>query len=416
MFRSTIMLIFITLLCINTLHAVEVSDLNFKKGISQFKGKNYSSALYYFKKSSQSGNSSAILHFNFGVTYYKLNQYSPAKRHFHLSAKNKKLRQISHYNLGLVFEKQFKKRSAIKWYKKSISSKKNVINKLAINKIKQLSQPKKNITKKVTAGINLALGYDDNVTSAASNSPSNMGDSYIELYSYIKAAITNKTKINASLYQLKYLNEPEENYSFYSIGLEHLLKKNKWEILPEISFLKSYIDGSSYQNIFNTKVSGKYLFKNTSKIDLRYRLSIIKSDNALYRYLDGLRHQFRTEYKRKIKKTHLRLRYQLEMNNRENLTTTNYSPTRHTYRVRLGYKIKNNWTMSGEVNLRKSKYASTANISRDDTRLRFQLSANKKTKKHWFYGVRYSYTDNSSNITEESYTRNDIQAFTNWNF
>ena len=108
MFRSTIMLIFINLLCINTLYAVEESDLNFKKGISQFKGKNYSSALYYFKKSSQSGNSSAILHFNFGVTYYKLNQYSPAKRHFHLSAKNKKLRQISHYNLGLVFEKQLK--------------------------------------------------------------------------------------------------------------------------------------------------------------------------------------------------------------------------------------------------------------------------------------------------------------------
>ena len=84
--------------------------------------------------------------------------------------------------------------------------------------------------------------------------------------------------------------------------------------------------------------------------------------------------------------------------------------------MRLKHKLKNSWYLSEELELRKSRYQSSQGVLREDSRLRLRMVVNKKINKQWTSGLRYSYTDNDSNISIENYTRSNIQIFADWNF
>ena len=203
---------------------------------------------------------------------------------------------------------------------------------------------------------------------------------------------------------------------FYSAGFDYSIKTIDWKIIPAINIIQSTLNSSSYQSVLDLKVSANKKLSQSSRIALRYRYSNISSQNVLYDYLQGSRHQMRAEYKNKTELGKLRLRYQLELNNRENTLSTNYSPTRHEFRARLKQTLKNNWGMSEEINYRLSNYDAASGITREDSRLRLQFSARKKVKKNIHTGVRYTYTRNNSNIVSEEYTKNNIQVFADWKF
>lgn len=69
-----------------------------------------------------------------------------------------------------------------------------------------------------------------------------------------------------------------------------------------------------------------------------------------------------------------------------------------------------------EIGYRISQYGDALGVTRHDNRLRLRVTAGKKLSAKWAAGVRYSYTNNSSNIASENYTRNKIQFFANLNF
>lgn len=417
MFRSVFFLIFFSFIFHGSSYAAEKGEIDFEKGISHFKNKNYKSALYYFNKASNAGMTTSILHFNLGVTHYKLQQYKAAEKKFRLITKDKKLQQIAFYNLGLVAEKQHKKNDAINWYNKTVSVKSNNITQLADARLDKLLNRKKTPKSKIIASINLALGYNDNIATAASGTPSNKSDNYLETFAYAHIPLAKQTKMKANFYQLKYSNISSEDFRFLSLAVEHDFLTKYWKISPELVYLKSKLNNTAYQNVIDFKINGKYTFKDKSRLGLRYRFSDINSETIRYSYLDGQRHQFRVDYKKKLKLGRLRLRYQLETNDRKNSIFRNYSPTRHTFRTRLKHKLKNNWSLSEEIGLRSSQYkSSVTGFIRNDTRLRIGFVGTKKINNNWYSGIRYSYTNNNSNIASESYIQNNVQIFADWNF
>ncbi len=412
-------LIFLTLVFLisASLHASEAGLVNFKNGVNHFKNKQYKSALVSFQKASKAGMNKTTLHFNYAVTYYKLKQYKNAEKSFQRILKDKNLRQIGCFNLGLIAEKQKQEKTAVDWYNKAVNfNRDKKLTQLANNKLNKLLKRKKTTTNKTFAGINLAFGKDDNITSAASNSPSNNSDNNLELFAYLKTPMSENTNFKGNFYILNYSEISTENFDFYSLAIEHIIKLNRWKIVPEFSFTQSHYNNTAYQNVFDLKVNGKYTFRDKSRLNLRYRSSNINSQNTLYNYLKGQRHQFRADYKNKIYIGRLRLRYQLEINNRQNSIAANYSPTRHTFRTRLKHKLAENWTLSEEIGYRTSQYDSAAGITRNDSRFRFRVTGSNKINKNWSAGIRYIYTDNNSNIASEKYTRTKIQLFTNWIF
>lgn len=417
MFRSVLFLMFLSFIFHGATYATEKGGVDFEKGVSHFKNKNYQFALFYFNKASNAGMTTAILHFNLGVTYYKLKKYNDAEKSFRLITKDKKLQQIAFYNLGLVAEKQHKKNNAIDWYNKTVSVKNNNITQLANARLNKLLNRKNTPKSKIIASINVALGYNDNIATAASGTPLDKGDNYLEAFAYAHIPLSKQTKMKANLYKLKYSTISSEDFSFLSLGVEHSIQTKSWNIIPEFAYLKSRLNNAAYQTVIDLKVNGQYRFKDKSRLRLRYRFNDINSETIRYSYLDGQRHQFRVDYKKKLKLGRLRLRYQLETNDRKNSIFRNYSPTRHTFRTRLRHKLKNNWSLSEEIGLRSSLYKSSATgFIRDDTRLRIKFVGTKKINNNWYSGIRYSYTNNNSNIAGESYIQNNIQIFADWIF
>ena len=417
MFRLILILLFSGFLFHGSLHASEVGLAEFKKGISYFKQKKFKSALTYFKRASNAGMDKSTLHFNLGVTYYKLKRYKNAEKSFKRILKDKYLRQIAFYNLGLVAEKQLQKKKAIYWYRKSASENSNSnLSKLANSQLTRLLNRQTARRKKNEGSVSLAMGYDDNVTSTASSSPSNTSDHYIELFSYINTQINPAMKFKAAVFLLDYNDISTEDFRFFSAGLDYTLKAKNWKISPEFTLTKSTLNNSSYQDLFDFKVTAKHNLNNNARLVLRYCYSEINSKNTLYDYLEGSRHQFRADYKMKIDFGRLRLRYQLETNDRQNTLTENYSPTRHSFRARLKHKLKNKWKLSEEIGYRFSDYDAVAGITRSDTRLRLRVIGSKKINKEWSAGIRFTHTNNNSNVASEKYSRNNIQLFTNWDF
>jgi hypothetical protein len=207
-----------------------------------------------------------------------------------------------------------------------------------------------------------------------------------------------------------------ENFLVYSGGFDYTTKTKNWKIIPELSLTQSTYNNSSYQNILNLQVAGEHKLNNSSRISLAYRYSNIKSLNSLYDYLQGTRHQVRADYKNNTSFGKLRIRYQLELNDRLNTTTANYSPTRHEVRVKLNQAANRNWNISEEVGIRSSKYGTVSGSTRNDTRTRIMLSASKNIKRNLDSGIRYTYTNNNSNLNSENYSKNNIQIFAGWNF
>ena len=417
------LLIISILLSFSTLSfAKEQHKINFDIGVKSFKEKNYKSAIKHFKKARSQGMKGSVLIFNIATTYYRLGSYKYSKENFKKLTRDKNFKQIAYYNLGLIAEKKKNKKSAISWYKKSVANNKDSnITQLADNKLDKLlnRKRKKSTSKTIRANVSLALGNDDNVTNEASDSPSNKSDNYRELIAYLKVPVAKNINVKGIMYDLAYGTETTSDYNFYSAAIDYRIKTGKWRLTPEIGITKNSLNKTDYQNSIDYKFSAKRKFDRSSSINIRYRYSDIDSQNTTYDYLQGDRHQLRVDYKNKIALGKLRFRYQLETNNRQNRTTPtakNYSPTRHTFHARLKHKLNKKWRLSEEVSYRVSSYDSAAGISREDTRLRLRLIADMKLNKNWSTGVKYTHTDNDSNLASETYKRNNIQAFFNWSY
>jgi len=395
-----------------------VSETEFNAGVKYFKQQQFKVALDHFLLAQKSGMKKSSLYFNIAVSYYKLNDLRNSSIYFKHLTRDKKFRQIAFHNLGLIEEKRKNNKKSISWYKKSVSDNKDTkITRLSnIELDKLLKRKKKNVTNKTQTYIRLAFGNDDNVTRIGSNSPTNKSDTYNEIFAFIKTALSSNVSIKGTLYRKEYNILSTEDFGFYSASLDYLIKTKNWKILPEINMTKSTLNDKDYQNVIDFRLTGKRKLKNKSSLNFRYRYSDIESQNIFYNYLEGQRHQLRLDYKSKTNLGSLRLRYQFEANDRKNKLTKNYSPTRHTLRARLKHKLGANWDLSEELAYRTSTYGSVASFIREDSRLRFRIDSGVNISKAWTLGVKYTYTDNDSNIASEVYSRNDVQLYSTWYF
>ncbi len=387
---------------------------DFETAVKYFKNKNYKKSLSYFKKAKANGLNSDSLYYNLGVHYSKLGMYQKAKTQFEHLAKRKNFQQVAYYNLGRIAEKQQQEKAAINWYKKaSTTGTDKKITRLSRQQLNRLQNTGNTVE---YAHLSLAFGADDNITNAASNSPTNKSDSYKEVFAMVVTPINNNMHFKGKLLWLDYNTANTEDFMFYSVGVDYTLRKKQWKIVPEVSLLQSTFNQSSYQSILDMKVRGKRKLSKTDTLILRYRFSNIQSLNTLYDYLQGTRHQFRADYKIQKPNSKWRLRYQLELNNRQNTNVANYSPLRHNFRVKHTHPLNNAWEMTEEIGYRISQYGAASNGTRNDKRLRLRVAASKKLANGWHAGVHYVYTNNDSNLNAEDYTRNNIQIFANLDF
>lgn len=396
-----------------TSHAAP-GDSEFKIGISAFRAGNYGRAISAFEQARRKGNRTSALYYNLGVSYYKNGQYAQSESTFTRLLNDNQFRQLAQYNLGLVSLARHHKQAAIEWFTKAAD--KHGDRKVAALARHMLDKyaPKKS-GRRLSGLLSFGYGHDSNVTLASTGSPTQQSDNYTELFGFISIPV-GAFSVHASLFRQDFQTVNNADFMQLSAGVLYPLNVSSWTLTPAIFLAKDQLGGNSFLTVTDFRIGASKPLAAHSVLQLRYRYSDIGADSSIYNYLQGSRQQFRVQRTSITSIGQLRLRYELELNSRQNLATANYSPTRHTLLARLKQRLGYEWQLKEQLSWRDSHYDSVAGVSRVDKRYQIKLSADKQLGKNWRAGLRYAYTDNKSNLASETYTRNDIKAYLNWLF
>lgn len=405
---------------VNVASVFAADDIFFNQGMQAFKSKNYPQAIRYFNQAKAGGYNRFVIEYNLGVSHYKLGQYLQAEKSFQAALTSEKLKPIVQYNLGLVKLKQKQKREAIEWFKKAARSKDNPkISTLANRMIKKYSIARKQNKQKnfLDGGVNLAYGHDSNVTQAATGSPSEQHDDILETYAYLNILFKH-VDVKFSYFHQDFATIDSNDFTQLGTALAFPVKTGKWKITPSLHYASSQLDNMDYQSTSGLRLDLKRYTSKGNYLRFRYQFDDVESDNPLYDYLDGTRQRFRGEYLSATAIGRLRLRYEYETNDRQETSTRNYSPTRHSLRLRLKNSLTATFRIKNEIVFRNSVYeaAGTDDFTREDNRFQYKLNLYATPISGLELGVRYTYTDNDSNMTTEIFTRNVTQGYLNWYF
>jgi hypothetical protein len=393
--------------------SLTTSQDEFKKGMEYFNQSNYATALKAFKKAETQGMKTPALYYNLASTYYKLGEYEKSKEYFNKVRKYKDTQSLAEYNLGLIALKQNDNKTAEKWFTrvaKNSEDKKLVI--LAKNNYKQITPQW--ITKKWSTYLSASLGYDDNVNFAPLGITSERSDNFSNIVASADYLFSGDRKNGwlgeAYFYSRNYLNEDTfDEYIYGAIIKKHLQLNRDWQTLYSLDMSKSDYGGEDYQTITKIGAEARNLLSKNERLYLRYTYEDINSDNVLFDYLEGWRQKLRAEYRLYRKQDNSRFYYELELNNRNDLSLAtgdfSYSPIRHTFRGKYTSILSQQWHLTGDLAYRASDYPATANQDRQDDRIKAAMYADYRFSRDFKLRAKVEYTDNRSTEDAFAYKR-----------
>ena len=391
---------------------------DFHNATVMFQNEKYLQAIDLFKVAERKGMSSEALYYNMASTYYKLQDYSLAKEYFKKLKSNEKMRPIAAYNIGLIEVKNNDNEQAIIWFKEVLKTTGDPdLYALAENKLKQL-QPGKSWSGYIDVG----LFYNDNVDEIQTgNIPTGRTDRYISINTGIDKIIQgdygNGWIADFLIYKDDYSDVDAEDFAQYGVGVANRNKLDSWRIKMGLHFDKSVLASEDYQTIVKFELSGKKTISKNKKLDIRYRLQDISSDNILYDYLEGIRQRIRIRYKAYGIKNSQNYSYEYEWNDRADTLTTSYSPVRHTIRSLFIFPIENKWKLITDLSYRVSHYEYPQGfVDRNDDRIKTGLYGDYLFSRDSKLRFSMTYYDNKSSIPDLEYSRSIIGVAVSHNF
>jgi len=386
---------------------------DFQSGVKLFEKKEYEKAIIKFEHARKQGLKSVALYYNLGSTYFKLEKYNKSKKYFHILKKQLEMKSLAEYNLGLIALKQGDKSSALQYFKSVIKDNQD-------SKLVYLSKKKLDIyqddKKPWTAYAGLSLGYDNNINIAPVGIVVNESGAFIDYVVTADYVVKGNRKngwiSNVILINTNYTATNLYDQSQYGIGIKKTRRHNsRWNSSIKFDYNKHDYSHQDYLSILKLEILGKYNSSINDRLYFRYRYENISSDLALYDYLDGWRQKIRAEYKGYRKNKINRIYYELELNNRKDLTLEetgdqfSYSPTRHTLRAKHTRVVNNKWRATGDIAFRTSDYPVTSSQNRNDDRMSVAAYADQKINKTIQIRYKLEYFDNGSSEAIFDYTR-----------
>ncbi len=389
--------------------AVPKGDAAFRQGIQAFKREDYRQALEAFERAWRAGMRRPSLYYNLGVCHYKLGHLDRARSFFRSLTGTPGFRQLAWYNLGLVALKEGRKAEARRWLRKAAAGSNPRVAALARRTLHRLKP-----ARPWRAGADLALGYDDNVLLRADDVPTRDGDNYLDLYLWGDYRPEPDTRVGAFFSRQDYLDVNAGDFQQLGVTAARTFRHAGWHLVPSLRLTTSRLGGVDYQDIVDFRFTARKRLDGRRRLVLRVRHSSIDSGDPVYDPFQGARQQLRADYHLPVQAGRLRLRYQLELNDRDDSPTASFSPTRHQFRARLRRRLGGDWRGEAELEYRRSNYPAVAGFSRQDDRWRLRLGARRRLDKDMMLVLRYTYTDNRSNQASRDYTRNELSAGVEW--
>ncbi|MBC8211788.1 MAG: tetratricopeptide repeat protein [Gammaproteobacteria bacterium] len=406
--------IFSLLLLLFSPALLATAESDFNLGVDAFKGGDNAAAAGYFESALEQGMESVALHYNLASSYYKLGRYAEAKKYFQIVNQTAEMHELAEYNLGLIATRQQQWRQARRHFNEVIDSGRD-------EKLSKLSQRQlealKNKENQITAYVSANLGYDDNITSASSDSVLGNSDTFYDLYASVDYLISGKRRegwvADANLYSIDYSDTNNYDEYQYSLGIKRALLLNDWETSAQLSLSKSVFGDDDYLSTSKIDLYGRKVLSRTDRLYLRYRLEDISSDQPLYDYLDGWRQRFKVEFRQYNRDDSRQVYYELELNNRSELVTSlyayDYSPLRHTVHAKYIRYLNDRWHLSSDLSYRFSNYPDSATMNRNDEQLRLELGADYRIDSSFKLTAKLQFTNVDSSEDRYSYDKSVIR-------
>ncbi|MCG6937509.1 MAG: hypothetical protein LJE83_04970 [Gammaproteobacteria bacterium] len=416
-------LLFVVLITLNSFYSFPASSVtpasaqsnltagswdDFDKGKEYFNQGDYANAVSLFKKVEEQGITSAALYYNLASSYYKLGDYEKSGDYFNKLRSYKEIQDLAEYNLGLIAFIQGDEAAAEKWFNSVVqNSKDKKLVFFAEKKLKDITSQKKPewVTERWSAYASAFLGYDDNVNFAPLGISTEIADSFSEIYvsaDYLFSGDRYDGWLGeVSFYDINYQTEDIFDEREYAAAIKKYLQLNSnWQTIFTLDASKIEYNGEDYQTITLLSAESQNRLSGKQRLSLRYSYEAINSDNPLFDYLQGWRQKLRAEYSRYLRLDNARLYYELELNDRNDLSLStgdySYSPTRQLFRGKYTSVFSNEWGLTGDLSYQVSDYPVTSSEDRQDDRIRAAVYADYRFSKDFRLRAKVVYTDNRS--------------------
>lgn len=387
-------------------NATAQSDFN--AGISAFGKADYDKALIYFKKAESAGLDTTQLTYNLGSVYYKLGRYDLSKSYFNSLLSNPALSFQAQYSLALIEHRTGNIDAAIRLFEQSIELTDDAkLKALALRQIQILSnaEQKQTAVKPWFLYLSPAYGHDSNITHTPSSDASDLSGTFLQLLLYgdLEVYQPGKDSIHAMLthFSRDYDEHSDFNLSTTVLGTEYRQRSENWNLTYGVDLGRSSFSGDDYLASNAFKFSAKRILTDENELRINLNFEKLDSLSSQYDFLNGKRSQLKTEYRTRPNQQELSYIYLLELNDREDTDTQNFSPTRHL--IGLNYFHRFNAEFKGGVKLdyRDSDYDSTAVQNRRDKRTRLDIVGIYQLTSNWSVKIDILFTRNRS--SEEVY-------------
>jgi tetratricopeptide (TPR) repeat protein len=400
---------------------------DYRSGIDAFKQGRYGDALEYFTRAYDAGGRDPTLFYNLGSAQFKLGDYSAAYGSFEQIAEDPGWGPLARYNLGLIDERRGEHARAQQHFRAAYAAARS-------DKLKQLAAGKidtSGVAKPADDAwfgiVSLAGGFDDNVVLlndqslvSVSNKEDYFADALASVSGFVHGDVERGWRADVSAYYRAYRDQTDYDYGTAAAALTYntMTASAQWQFGGRL--YAQFVGGEAYTTALSMRAQ---LLRPVGAYSLRIRNDAAYYEGASdYDYLTGWQDRLGVQISRRFGRNGFRLGYELELNDRDDLTTGieffSYSPTWNRFygdatrylsdafdvQVRAEYQFSD--YRDEDVQINPDDTVTVA--ARDDDRIVASLRLTYHPSQSWGVFSEYSYTDNSSNFSEYEYDDNQI--------
>lgn len=367
--RFTFLLVFAFWLPATVASAAVDGQQAMAEGIELFQSGSLAEARERLEQAHAAGLESPSLYYNLGVVCYQIEDYPAAERWFRKLLYGPE-QALARYNLGLVALADGRVPAAQRWFRSVLES--DAREKIRGLATQQLARLESSLASPAIGAVNtegfvsIGGGYDSNLSATPEDASSNRGSGFAGLAAAGSMAYslgeTSWLSWDALGFSVNYPGDMEFSQQIVQGRMAVMATRGDWSFGVRPGISRAWLGSDELE----TRVGLEFLAYRrsclrNSALDCRLSLAADLVDAARgYGAYDGQWYQFRASGLYNNGRLEAAAEYRLEFNNRQDLQTSDYfasvSPTRHEWRLDVGYRVSPDWKPGGELNVRYSRY------------------------------------------------------------
>ncbi|MFU8816870.1 MAG: hypothetical protein ACNA7W_16100 [Pseudomonadales bacterium] len=388
-------------------------------------------AAAHFAAAQRAGMNTPALTYNIGVVSFKQNRLEDAAAAFQALTSDDHWRALAHYNLGLTEERRGNLEVAQSHFRQARDMADQP-------KLRALAE-RKLLARQVEAlpgfqaqprwhGIaSIGAGYDDNVLLADDQLLDTVSDEADQFGEILAAArrplggVGSGLTLDVSAYYRFHADLDDFDFGSLSAGLMWRQPVGDWFFSTGVTGAAQFVGGDSYANVASHRLqferrSGALLWR--ARNDFSYL-----SGASEYDFITGWRNRAQLQVSNRLEAGQLRLGYEFEANDRDDLEAgelfSSYSPRRHRLYAGAGFDFGPRFGIDVQGAVARSDYQDSnrfldgdgnlQEIARDQDVLSLQVRLDYRLTDRWRLWSEYQHTNSDSDLLRYDYVSNAYQ-------